>query len=200
MVVDSNEACAAFSFPYTTSVKIYKANRDKNGCSVTVDGKPMALAEPAEDDDDVPQTRQFAWGDDSEASQYLAYCILHDFSPNDAAYRQICHAFHQDFIKQLRDDEWQLTSEELDEGLKFWKEMMRIAPPIVAGEPMRRLTIPAFIYRVLIKRVRLPGGTVKPEEVDEAVKKLGKKRLDEEARSIVAETPSDYSSVSRPAE
>ena len=180
--------------------KIYKASRDKTGCSVTVNGKPLPLAEPAEDDDDFPQARQFGWGDDSEASQYLAYCILHDFAPNYAGYRQIYCAFHQDFIKQIRDDEWQLTNEELDEGIKFWTDMMRIAPPVVGGEPMRRLTIPAFIYRVLIKRVKLPGGTVKPEEVDEAVKKLGEKRLDEEARSVVAETPSDYSSVSRPAE
>ena len=180
-------------------MKIYKANRNKTGCSVTVDGKPLALAEPAEEDDDFPRARQFAWGDDSEASQYLAYCILHDFAPNDAGYRQICHAFHQDFIKQVRDDEWQLTTEELDEGIKFWKEMMRIAPVIVAGEPMRRLTIPAFIWRVFIKRAKFPGGTVKPEQVDEALKRLGEMRGDlAESGAVIAEMPPDYAPMLRP--
>jgi hypothetical protein len=179
--------------------KTYKGNRDKTGCSVTVNGKPLALAESPEEDDDFPEARQFAWGDDSEASQYLAYCILHDFAPNDASYRQICHAFHEDFIKQIRDDEWQLTNEELEEGIRFWKDVMRIAPPIVAGEPMRRLTIPAFIWRVFIKRAKFPGGTVKPEQVDEALKKLGEMRGDPaESRSIVAETPADYAPTLRP--
>lgn len=181
-------------------MKTYKAKRDKTGCSITVNGKPLALAEPAEDDDDFPRARQFAWGDDSEASQYLAYCILHDFAPDYAGYRQICHAFHQDFIKQIRDDEWQLTNEELDEGIKFWTDVMRIAPPIVAGEPMRRLTIPAFIWRVFIKRAKFPGGTVKPEQVDEALKKLGERRGDPaESGCIVAETPADYAPNLRPA-
>ncbi len=179
--------------------KLYKAIRDKTGCSVTVNGKPLALAEPAEDGDDFPQTRQFAWGDDSEAAQYLAYCILHDLKPH-LAIPQICHAFHQDFIKQVRDDEWQLTNEELDEGLKFWTDMMRPAPLVVAGEPMRRLTIPAFIYRVLIKRAKLSGGTVKPEQVDEALKNLREMRGDPvESGSVVAETPPDYAPIPRPA-
>ncbi len=147
----------------------YKARRDKAGCSITANGDPLLpVAEPREYEDNFPTVRKFAWGDDSEASRYLAFCILDDYSPN---YAHVLYlAFHQDFIKQIRDDEWQITNEELDEGIKFWSEMMRPAPLVVGGEPMRRVSIPHFIYRVLIKRVKRPGGTVTPEQVDEAMK------------------------------
>ena len=175
----------------------YKAERDKAGCSVTANGEPLLpVAEPREYEDNFPTVRKFAWGDDSEASQYLAFCILDHHGEKNA--HVLYERFHQDFIKQIRDDEWQLTSEELEEGINFWCEKMRIMPLVVPGEPMKRLIIPAFIYRVLIKRVKRPGGTVKPEEVDEAMKKLGEQRSNEEVRSVVAETPSDFAPILRP--
>ena len=151
-----------------------------------------------EDEDVFPRARQFGWGDDSEASRYLAFCILRDYAPQHA--HALYDKFHGDFIKQIREDEWQITNEELDEGIRFWSDMMRIAPPIVAGEPMRRITIPTFLYRTFIKRVKLPGGSVKPEAVDEAVKKLADMRAREEVSSVVAEAPSDYAPALRPAE
>lgn len=178
--------------------KIYKARRDKTDCSVTVNDQPLTAAEPIEDEDVFPRVRQFGWGDDSEASRYLAFCILDDYAPKHA--HALYDKFHSDFIKQIRQDEWEITNEELDQGIDFWGEMMRIAPPIVAGEPMRRITIPAFLYRTFIKRANLPGGRVKPEEFDEAVRKLAEMRAREEVSSVVAEAPSDYAPALRPAE
>ncbi len=146
------------------------------------------MAEPNEEERyDFPTVREFSWGDDSEASQYLAFCILHDFAPANAGV--LYPKFHQDFIRHVKDREWQLTNEELEEGIAFWGEMMKIAPVLVPGQPMRRIVIPPFIYRAFIKSRKLPGGTVKPEQVDEALKKLGQMRSASELRSVVNEEP-----------
>jgi hypothetical protein len=132
-----------------------------------------------------PAAREFSWGDDSEASRYLAFCMLHDFKP---AYAHALYPkLHQDFVRQITDDEWQVTNEELEEGIVFWCETMRIMPIVNPGEPMRRVVIPPFIYRAFIKSRTLPGGTVKPEQVDEALKKLDQIRSASELQSVVNE-------------
>jgi len=179
--------------------KVYKAKRGKTGCSVTVNDQPLTLAEPTEDEDVFPGARHFAWGDDSEASRYLAFCILYDYANAELAHA-FCDKLHADFIKQLREDEWQITNKELDEGIHFWGEMMRIAPPVVAGEPLKRITIPPFIYRAFIKRVKLPGGQVKPEEVDEAIKRLAERRASDDISSVVAEASPECAPSIRPAQ
>lgn len=188
-----------FSFPYGASVitKIYKANRDKSECSVTVNGEPLPIAEPIEEDRyNFPTVREFSWGDDSEASRYLAFCILHDFARDKA--HVLYPKFHQDFIKQVIDDDWQITNEELEEGIAFWCETMKIMPLSVPGQPMKRIVIPPFIYRVFIKSRKLSGSTVKPEQVDEALKKLGEMRSASELRSVVSEEPSSYAPIILP--
>ena len=177
--------------------KIYKARRDETGCSVTVNDEALPKAEPDEEHRyNFPGARVFSWGDDSAAAQYLAFCILHDFEPTNAGV--LYPKFHQDFIRQVIDEEWQITNEELDEGIAFWCEMMKIMPVVVPGQPMRRVVIPPFIYRVFIKSRRLSGGTVKPEQVDEALKKLGEMRSASEVRSVVSEEPSSYAPVLLP--
>lgn len=177
--------------------KIYKARRDETGCSVTVNGEALPKAEPDEEHRyNFPAVREFSWGDDSAAAQYLAFCILHDFEPTNAGV--LYPKFHQDFIRQVIDEEWQITNEELEEGIAFWCEMMKIMPVVVPGQPMRRVVIPPFIYRVFIKSRKLSGGTVKPEQVDEALKKLGEMRSASEVRSVVSEEPSSYAPVLLP--
>ena len=148
------------------------------------------MAEPNEENRyNFPPVREFSWGDDSAASQYLAFCILHDFEPTNAGV--LYPKFHQDFIRHVIDKEWQITNEELEEGIAFWAEMMKIMPVVVPGQPMRRVVIPPFIYRVFIKSRRPPGGTVKPEQVDEALKKLGQMHSASELLSVVNENPSN---------
>ena len=193
------ESCASSSFQYDASVitKIYKAKRDETGCSVTVNGEALRMAEPNEEHRyNFPTAREFSWGDDSAASQYLAFCILHDFEPKNAGL--LYPKFHQDFIKQVIDEEWQITNEELEEGIAFWCEKMKIMSVVVQGQTMRGVVIPPFIYRVFIKSRKLPGGTVKPEQVDEALKKLGAMRSASELRSVVSEEPSSYAPVLLP--
>lgn len=176
--------------------KVYKAKRDESGCSVTVNGKPLAFAVPNNANEDrnfLSQTKQFRWGDDSQASRYLAFCILHDFNPAYANVRRVRLAFHEDFIKQVRDDEWQLTSEELEKGIKFWADMKTMMPVVIPGEPMWRIAIPDFIWKVLIKRVKLPSATVELERVEEAMKDLGGIRgASVQAGSVVAEVAPAY--------
>lgn len=137
------------------SDKLYQAKRSGSRCDVTVKGEPLPTVRAVQIDGDQLPVAEFAWGDDSDGSKYLAYCILHDFAPDMA--KPLFLAFHDDFISQITDDEWKLTGEELKEGIAFWCDKMRPMQPCRPGEEMKRIVIPSFIYRAFIKSVNLAG-------------------------------------------
>ena len=152
------------------SDKLYQAKRSGSRCDVTVNGEPLPAAEPIRIAGELLPVAEFAWGNDSAGSKYLAYCIFNDFAPGLA--KPLFPRLYKDFISQITDDEWTLTAEELREGIAFWSETMRIVQPRQPGEEFPRITIPGFIHRAFIKSVKFPGQTVKAKEVDQAIRKL----------------------------
>jgi hypothetical protein len=148
------------------SDKLYRAKRTDAETEVTVNGTPLAAPEPIEIDGEVLRAASFAWGDVSEGSQYLAYCIMHDFAPERV--KEMSQMLFHDFTSEISYDEWSLTGEQLKEGIAFWDEVMRIRP----GEEPARLTVPRFIYRAFIKPTNLPGQTLKPEDIEQAIQNL----------------------------
>lgn len=153
------------------SDKLYRAKRSESRCEVTVNGGPLTAAEPIRVAGELLPVAEFAWGDDSEGSKYLAYCILHDFAPDLA--KPLFPRLYRDFISQITDDEWTLTEAELREGIAFWTETMRIVQPHRPGEEFPRITIPGFIYRAFVKSVKFPGQTIAPKDVEQAIRKAG---------------------------
>ena len=85
-------------------MKIYKALRTADGCSVTVDGVPLG-SESASD---------FEWGYEGSGPQKLALAILADHFGDDGRARTHHKVFMEVVLAELRSDEWTLTSEQID--------------------------------------------------------------------------------------
>ena len=90
-------------------MKIYKAVRMPDGCSVTVDGVPLGPRT------DLRQhsTSGFEWGYEGSGPQQLALAILADHFGDDA--RALTHykVFMEVVLAELRSDQWALTSEQI---------------------------------------------------------------------------------------
>ena len=86
------------------AMKTYKALRTPDGCTVTVDGAPLA-SESASD---------FEWGYEGSGPQQLALAILTDHFGDSS--RALTHhkVFMEVVLAELRSDEWNLTSEQID--------------------------------------------------------------------------------------
>ena len=91
-------------------MKIYKAARGPDGCSVTVDGAPL---DPRID---LSQNSAsgFEWGYEGSGPQQLALAILADHFGDDS--RALTHhkVFMEVVIAVMRTDEWALTSDQIE--------------------------------------------------------------------------------------
>ena len=91
-------------------MKIYKAARGPDGCSVTVDGAPL------DQRIDIRQLSSsgFEWGYEGSGPQQLALAILADHFGDGS--RALTHhkVFMEVVISVLQTDEWVLTSEQID--------------------------------------------------------------------------------------
>ncbi len=91
-------------------MKIYKATRGPDGCSVTVDGVPLNQRI----DLSQQSSSGFEWGYEGSGPQQLALAILADHFGDDS--RALTHhkVFMEVVISVLRTDEWTLTSDQID--------------------------------------------------------------------------------------
>ncbi len=91
-------------------MKIYKAVRTPEGCSVTVDG--VALAQRT----DLRQysTSGFEWGYEGSGPQQLALAILADHFGDDSRALASHKVFMEVVVGVMRADQWTLTSEQID--------------------------------------------------------------------------------------
>ena len=104
-------------------MKTYEGKRTIDGLVVTVDGKPLPERY------DVKRFTRFGfeWTYEGESPQQLALAILADFlGDNDRAIR-LSEPFMKDVIANL-DNDWQLTSDEVNDYLRY-----RDADQLIAG-------------------------------------------------------------------
>ncbi len=91
-------------------MKIYKAARGPDGCSVTVDGVPL---EPRIDLSQHSAS-DFEWGYEGSGPQQLALAILADHFGDDSRALTQHKIFMEVVIAVMRTDEWTLTSDHIE--------------------------------------------------------------------------------------
>ena len=103
--------CSIFAAAY--DMKIYRGERTSGGCQVTVNGEPLG----ARIDIRNYSANGFEWGYDGGAPRQLALAILADHfaEARDALLHH--EKFLLNFIVGVRDDQWTLTSSEVDSAL-----------------------------------------------------------------------------------
>ncbi len=91
-------------------MKIYKAARGPDGCSVTVDGAHL------DQRIDIRQLSSsgFEWGYEGSGPQQLALAILADHFGDDSRALSHYKTFMEVVISVMRTDEWALTSDQID--------------------------------------------------------------------------------------
>ncbi len=100
-------------FAAAIDMKIYRGERTSSGCEVTVNGEPLG----ARIDLRNYSANGFEWGYDGGAPRQLALAILAEHF-SDAADALLHHEkFLLNFVVGVRDDNWTLTSAEVDSAL-----------------------------------------------------------------------------------
>lgn len=118
----------------------------------TKDGIQIKKFEPTESAFGFPETRAFACGDKSNASLYLAYCILREETDPSTALAMY-GAFHRAVIEKT-DFVLTFSSEQLAEWISNRASEMRVAPIVSPGKPLPRISIPELERMMLNERFK----------------------------------------------
>ncbi len=95
-------------------MKIYRGQRTTRGCQVTVNGEPL---DPRLDLRTFSD-QGFEWGYDGGAPRQLALAIIADHFADSQTALQHHDKFRLNFLVGLRDDQWTLTSSDVDSALR----------------------------------------------------------------------------------
>ena len=94
-------------------MKIYQGERTSRGCRVTVGGEPL---DPRLDLRTFSD-QGFEWGYDGGAPRQLALAIIADHFTDTQAALMHHERFLLNFVVGLRDDQWTLTSSDVESAL-----------------------------------------------------------------------------------
>ena len=94
-------------------MKVYEGKRHDDSVEVTVDGKPL---EPHADLRDFG-AESYEWGYEGSGPSQLSLAILSDYGGDELALRNY-RDFTHNIIAEIQDDEWTLTSEDIEQKAK----------------------------------------------------------------------------------
>ena len=94
-------------------MKIYRGNRDSDGCAVTVDGRAL----PCPSGFPGNAAGGFEWGYDGAGPMRLAYAILADHFGDEAQALTHHRAFLSNFVARIADDGWTLSEDRIGDVL-----------------------------------------------------------------------------------
>jgi len=94
-------------------MKVYSGRRTADGCEVTVDGKPLDPQLSLR----TLSTTGFEWGYEGGGPSQLALAVLADHFGDGAKALSQYKEFRLSVIGMIRDDEWTLTSNDIERVL-----------------------------------------------------------------------------------
>jgi hypothetical protein len=112
-----------YGFVSVLEMKIYQGRRTMDGLVVTVDGEPLS------EHYEVKQftKRGFEWTYDGSSPQQLALAVLFDYLGDKECAIAMSEPFMKDVIANL-DNDWQLTSDEVNDYLRYRDAALNIGP------------------------------------------------------------------------